>query len=172
MLNKTTHTEKELLRLAAEGSEAAFTEIFNLYKNKLYSFVLGVTKSEEQSLDFVQDIFMKLWINRASLPAIDNFSSYIFRSAQNQAINSFKRSMTEHCILKKNQVAEMASNSIEADLEYKLVSPMRNLIREDKQILAILQGHGEVGEGIHAGRPPRPRRPVCFPGGRRSKQLA
>ncbi len=126
MLNKTTHTEKELLRLAADGDEAAFIEIFNLYKNKLYSFLLRITKSEEQSLDFVQDIFMKLWMNRTSLSTIDNFSSYIFRAAQNKAINSFKRSMTENCILKKNPVAEMASNSIEADLEYKLLQTKLN----------------------------------------------
>lgn len=49
------------------------------------------------------------------------------------------------CTLPTGQVDFLRA---EADLEYKLVSPMRNLIREDKQILAILQGHGESGEGI------------------------
>ncbi len=121
LLNKTTYTEKELLRLAADGDEAAFIEIFNLYKNKLYSFLLRITKSEEQSLDFVQDVFMKLWINRANLSSIDNFSGYIFRSAQNQAINSFKRSMAENCILKKNPVVYITDDSIAANLEYKLL---------------------------------------------------
>ena len=43
----------------------------------------------------------------------------------------------------------------ESDLEYKLVSPMRNLIREQKGVVAILQGHGEppieeMGEWITA----------------------
>ena len=126
MPNKTTQTEKGLLRLAADGDEAAFIEIFNLYKDKLYSFLLSITKSEEQSLDFVQDIFMKLWMNGTSLSTIDNFSSYIFRAAQNQAVNSFKRSMTENYILKKNPVAEIASNSIEDDLEYKLLQTKLN----------------------------------------------
>ena len=121
MLNTTSHTEKELLRLAADGDEAAFIEIFNSYKNKLYSFLLRITKSEEQSLDFVQDIFMKLWINKANLSSIDNFSSYIFRAAQNQAINSFKRIMAENCILKIKPVAHMTDDSIEANLEYKLL---------------------------------------------------
>ena len=121
MPDKNSHTEKELLRLAADGDEAAFIEIFNSYKNKLYSFLLRITKSEEQSLDFVQDIFMKLWINKANLSSIDNFSSYIFRAAQNQAINSFKRIMAENCILKIKPVAHMVDDSIEANLEYKLL---------------------------------------------------
>lgn len=126
MPKKITHTEKELLRLAANGNEVAFIEIYNLYKNKLYSFLLRITKSEEESLDSVQDIFMKLWVNRINLASIDNFSNYIFRAAQNKAINSFKRCMTENCILKKIPVVDMALNSIEADLEYKLLQTKLN----------------------------------------------
>lgn len=43
----------------------------------------------------------------------------------------------------------------ESDLEYKLVSPMRNLMREQKGVVAIVQGHGEppieeMGEWITA----------------------
>lgn len=43
----------------------------------------------------------------------------------------------------------------ESDLEYKLVSPMRNLMREQKGVVAIVQGHGEpaieeMGEWIAA----------------------
>lgn len=126
MLDINSHTEKELLRLAADGDEAAFIEIFNSYKNKLYSFLLRITKSEEESLDFVQDIFMKLWINRANLASIDNFSAYIFRAAQNRALNSFKRSMAESSILKKNPVAQMVDDSIEANLECKLLETKLN----------------------------------------------
>ena len=114
------------MRLAANGNEVAFIEIYNLYKNKLYSFLLRITKSEEESLDSVQDIFMKLWVNRINLASIDNFSNYIFRAAQNKAINSFKRCMTENCILKKIPVVDMALNSIEADLEYKLLQTKLN----------------------------------------------
>lgn len=126
LLDINPHTEKELLRLAADGNEAAFIEIFNSYKNKLYSFLLRITKSEEQSLDFVQDVFMKLWINRAHLSSIDNFSGYIFRAAQNRSLNSFKRTMMESCMLKKNAVAPMLDDSILANLEYKLLETKLN----------------------------------------------
>ena len=126
MPDKNSHTERELLHLAAFGNEAAFIEIFNSYKDKLYSFLLRITKSEEQSLDFVQDVFMKLWINRAHLFSIDNFSAYIFRAAQNRALNSFKRSMTECCMLKKNAAALMVDDSILANLEYKLLQKKLN----------------------------------------------
>ena len=126
LLDINSHTEKELLRLSADGNEAAFIEIFNSYNNKLYSFLLRITNSGEESLDIVQDIFMKLWINRTHLSSIDNFSSYIFRAAQNRALNSFKRSMTVYSILKKNPIVPLLDDSIEANLKCKLLKTKLN----------------------------------------------
>ena len=153
MPDKNSHTEKELLRLAADGDETAFVEIFNLYKNKLYSFLLRITKSEEQSLDFVQDIFMKLWINKANLSSIDNFSSYIFRAVQNQAINSFKRTMAENCILKIKPVDHIVDDSIEANLEYKLLQiklneVVKKLPPQQSLVYTLSRAHGLNHEEI------------------------
>jgi RNA polymerase sigma-70 factor (family 1) len=153
LLNKTSHTEKELLHFAANGDEGAFIELFNLYKNKLYSFLLRITKSEEQSLDFVQDIFMRLWINRAKLSSIDNFNSYVFRAAQNQAINSFKRIMTENCILKIKPITQMVDDSIEENLEYKLLQiklneVVKKLPPQQNLVYTLSREHGLKHEEI------------------------
>ncbi|HEY5393390.1 MAG TPA: RNA polymerase sigma-70 factor [Hanamia sp.] len=131
MLINNSIPEKELQLLASEGSEEAFTQLFYLYKDRLYSFVLRLTNSEEQTLDFIQDIFMKLWINRSKLPEIDNLGSYIFRAAKNQAINSFKRTMNESIILAKLKVPEYLNNNIEADFEFKILeTKFRGLIEK------------------------------------------
>lgn len=128
MPTRNLHTEKELLLRASYGCEESFTQLFHLYNNKLYSFILGITKSEQQTLDFIQDIFMKLWINRANLVNVDNLGSYIFRSAQNQAINSFKRAMNETLIHSKLQSANAYDDNIEADLEYKILESKLNVV--------------------------------------------
>lgn len=41
--------------------------------------------------DILQDVFLKIWLKREAGELIDNFSSYLFRAARNQAINGFKR---------------------------------------------------------------------------------
>lgn len=117
---KSVHTEKDLLLLSAGGSQAAFTELYNLNKDRLYSFVLSLTKSEEQALDVVHDVFMRLWINRAQLVNIENFCSYIYRSAQNQILNSFKRAMNEAAILSLIN-PDVSQNNVEENLNYKVL---------------------------------------------------
>ena len=64
---------------------------------------------------------MKLWIKRVNLASIDNLGSYIFRSAQNQAINAFKHAMNESIIYSKLQSSKTYDDNIEANLEYKIL---------------------------------------------------
>ncbi|RPE12375.1 RNA polymerase sigma-70 factor [Chitinophaga lutea] len=93
-------SEKELLLEAAGGNELAFTSLFHGYKYKLYGFVYRLTGSHQSAEDLVQDIFEKLWKDRDVLRGIDSFQRYVFRMAQNAAINGFKRMAMEVTILK------------------------------------------------------------------------
>ena len=97
----SSYTEQDLLKRSAEGEEAAFAEIFNRYKFKLFGFVFRLTRSAEMAEDVVQDIFLQLWKNQASLAGIDNLSAYLFRMAQNQCINAFKRTARETVIMRQ-----------------------------------------------------------------------
>ncbi|MCW3463677.1 RNA polymerase sigma factor [Chitinophaga nivalis] len=85
------HNEAALLALAADGDEAAFTELFMRYHQKLYGFMLRLNGSPDTAEDTVQDVFLKLWKERDKLSGIHHFSSYLFRMAQNHAINAFRK---------------------------------------------------------------------------------
>nr|WP_295865649.1 RNA polymerase sigma-70 factor [uncultured Chitinophaga sp.] len=82
--------EQVLLASAATGDETAFEELFRKYGRKLYSFMLQLNGSAAAE-DIVQEVFFKLWKERDKLSAITHFNSYLFRMAQNQAINDFRK---------------------------------------------------------------------------------
>lgn len=88
-----------MLQLAANGDQAAFAQLFLLYKHRLFSFLMRLTQSPEMTEDVIQDIFMKLWRNRTTLSSVENFSSYLFKMAQNQCLTYFKRVAKEALIL-------------------------------------------------------------------------
>ncbi|UFH56144.1 RNA polymerase sigma factor [Spirosoma sp. KNUC1025] len=92
-------SERELVEMASSGNEIAFTQLFHLYKHKLYSFTLRLVNDPHAAEDIVQDIFLKLWNNRTQLAAVHSFGSYVFQMAQNQSINSFRRMASETLIL-------------------------------------------------------------------------
>ncbi|MGE7776552.1 RNA polymerase sigma factor [Chitinophaga sp. NPDC101104] len=105
----TPDTEKELLHEVAAGSERAFAALFNAYRKKLYTNIYRLTESRQTAEDTVHEVFLKVWLNRASLTNVDNFGAYLQRMARNQAISGFRRMAKETLIiseLKKEEAGQ------------------------------------------------------------------
>ena len=95
------HNELDLIRLVAEGDEQAFRKIFDHYSNKLYHYAFRITDEEELAEEIVMDAFLKIWINRVDLAAINRFDSYLYTVVRNQAFNAIKRMAHEAVIMKE-----------------------------------------------------------------------
>jgi RNA polymerase sigma-70 factor (family 1) len=79
--------EKELFARMATGNEAAFTQIFYHYTQRMYQYILNKTKSEDAAEEIVQEVFIKLWNKREELPQAENYESYIFKMAANKMVD-------------------------------------------------------------------------------------
>ena len=154
MNSETIHTEKELLLLAAQGSEPAFTLLFNRYKHKLYSYLLSLTTSPQIAEDIIQVTFLTLWKDRASLKAIDYFNAYLFTMTRNLAINSFKRMARETAILaalqpqQNNPAATVADNLSLKEVEQLLHQTIQSLPPQQKLIYTLSREQGLKHEDI------------------------
>lgn len=91
--------EQELLLEIASGSEVAFRELFQAYRRKLFSYLFKMTASREIAEDALQDIFLKLWTVRESLPTVGNINAYLHRMAHNYAYHVFRRLAKETLLL-------------------------------------------------------------------------
>lgn len=91
MATSTLHNERELLVLASQGDEAAFTQLFYAYHNKLGSYILQLTRSHETAEEIVQEVFIKIWTNRVSLATVEHFSAYLFVLSRNHAFNCLRQ---------------------------------------------------------------------------------
>lgn len=90
-LKQKKEREVELLSRIQMGSEEAFAALFNTYKDKLFGFAMALTNSTVKAEDLVQDVFLKIWQNRFRIAEIENINAFIFRMAQNQAIDELRR---------------------------------------------------------------------------------
>lgn len=114
--------EQLLLQRAAAGHEESFTRLFLLHKHKLYSFLLRLTDSPEMSEDVIQDVFLKLWKDRQNLVNIEQFGGYIYRMAQHQVLNAFRRMARETVILSElNKVGGAVNANAEDNLSVREV---------------------------------------------------
>jgi RNA polymerase sigma-70 factor (ECF subfamily) len=96
-----------------QGDEIAFGQLFRQYKDKLYSFILHLSGSATIAEDVLQDVFLKIWRDRHQLTNIDNFNAYLYRMAQNTAINVLRRQSREALLL--TEVQRLAPHGVQGD---------------------------------------------------------
>ncbi len=82
---------KPILSQVVEGDARAFRKIFDMFSPKVHAFALKLTRSHSLSEEIVQEVFVKIWIGRASLADINYFPSYLYTITRNHTFNVLKK---------------------------------------------------------------------------------
>jgi len=110
--------ERELLHKVALGDQKAFTELFERHQTLVYDFALRLTRSKSRAEEIVQDVFIKLWVNRAEIERIQNLAAYINRMARNYSYTALRKIAAETLRTVELAEPEMAGPS---DAEHRLL---------------------------------------------------
>ncbi|HEY4334971.1 MAG TPA: RNA polymerase sigma-70 factor [Puia sp.] len=97
---------KHAWELLAEGSEHAFTQLFDHYRGKVYSVAWHFLKSPVLAEEIVQDVFLKLWLKRQDLKEIQNTENYLFILTRNLVFDRLKALSYETAVQKKWPTAD------------------------------------------------------------------
>ena len=106
-------SDQEVVRHAARGREAAYRELIRRYQRPVFSLIYRMVRDRELAEDLAQETFIKV------LNAIDSyrpeykFSSWIFKIANNAAIDQLRRRALDTLSLDGSPHAETAE-AIEA----------------------------------------------------------
>jgi RNA polymerase sigma-70 factor (ECF subfamily) len=84
-------TDSELVVRARSGSEAAYRELLARYQRPVFSLVYRMVRNREQAEDLAQETFVKVFQNITRYDPKYKFSSWIFKIANNLAIDSLRR---------------------------------------------------------------------------------
>lgn len=85
------YNENELLKSVATGNQQAFRKLMHIYQPLLLTFVTRLTKSTYAAEEIVQDVFLKIWINREVLHGVQHFKGYLFILCRNYAIDQIRK---------------------------------------------------------------------------------
>jgi RNA polymerase sigma-70 factor (ECF subfamily) len=84
-----------LLRQLSAGYADAFTRLFEVHWDRVYSAAQVLTKSPQMAEDIVQEVFLKLWQQRERAAAIEKLEGFLFITARNLIYNRMARQQTE-----------------------------------------------------------------------------
>jgi RNA polymerase sigma-70 factor (ECF subfamily) len=128
VLNDTVSTEKQKLNIdetiftrIANDDMAAFEELYRLTERTVYAFVLSTLKNHDDTLDVVQDTYLKIRAAAHLYQPMGKPMAWVFTIARNLSISKIRSKQ-------KNDSVEMTD--LENDLNFSYVSD-----QEDRLII-------------------------------------
>lgn len=128
----------ELLKQIAAGDQAAFRQVYVYFYKRLYTFALAIVKTRESAEEITEDVFVRIWQKRGTLPAIQNLRVYLYTAIKNSSLNYLSRKA-------KESITEPFDH-IHVELSESTLTP--------EQILITAEIHQKIQKAVEA-LPPR-----------------
>ena len=141
--------EKELIIAMQEGNELAFEKLYLLYSARLFGRLLRLVKSEVDSKEILQDVFLKLWEKRASIDPENSIRSYLFKIAENKVYDFFRKVARDRNI--QARLIAISTNNYELIENFKsddekliaLESTIQNIPPQRQQVFRLCKLEGK-----------------------------
>lgn len=147
MSNLVLPCEKELLLKVARGDEHAFNELFNAHSQHLGTHIYRITNSTELAEEVVQDVFLKIWMNRETLTTVQNFKAYLFIISKNHALNCLRKIAKERIhqkIIEENTLVLETADGAATDSYYRLLDKAIDHLPPQQQKVYLLSRHNRL----------------------------
>jgi len=99
-------TDQDVVLAARRGSDAAYRELVRRYERPIFSLVFRMVRDRELAEDLTQETFIKALNALASYRPEFKFSSWIFKIANNAAIDQLRRREIDTLSLDGSPTAE------------------------------------------------------------------
>ncbi len=118
-MKATKKNETILITELKKGSVKAFDALYDLYFNKVFSYCLQISKSEQKACDITQDVFLKLWETRQLIKTEKSVSPYLFRIARNQLVSAYRETVNSDIYKEYIRYNSSFDNGPQTEIEYE-----------------------------------------------------
>lgn len=87
---------KELQVRIANADESALKQLHDQVYKHLFHGAMTITRSRAAAGEIVNDVFVKIWVNRSQLSDIDNLDAYLFTITRNLSLDYLRKVSGKH----------------------------------------------------------------------------
>lgn len=91
----TISNTEEIIRRLKKDDKSAVDELFGYYYPRLYHFSRSILKIENEIDDILQEVFVKIWLNRNKIGNADTFNAWIFTITKNEVLNLIRAKLRD-----------------------------------------------------------------------------
>jgi RNA polymerase sigma factor (sigma-70 family) len=88
-----------LLQQLRQGSEQAFTILYDKFSTPIYRNILHLVKNEDIAQELLQDLFLKIWEIRQNIKLEDSFKSFLYTVAGNMVYTHFRKTAKDNILI-------------------------------------------------------------------------
>jgi RNA polymerase sigma-70 factor (family 1) len=123
-------SDTDLLLLIRDGREAAFTEIYNRYWERLIATGYYYTRDKEAAEEIVHDVLMGLWLRQDSRE-IESLPAYLATAVKFSIFKAMARNKRRKELLAGHSTAQQMHNETELQLDARFLEEyLRGVIEQ------------------------------------------
>ena len=132
-------SENDIRAKIAADDPAALELIWNLYGSRLHAFLVVLLRSRPDAEDVLQDLFVKVAVQRARLLEVKNLQAYFFTMARNEALTLIRRRSRRHESPHPDDLWTVATETpiLAEDTAAKVQLTLESLPEEQRTVLVL-----------------------------------
>jgi RNA polymerase sigma-70 factor (ECF subfamily) len=129
--------EKQLVRLAQDGSTEAFEELVHKYQSKVFSMAMSMIRNREAADDAAQEVFLKAYIALPKFHLKSEFGTWLYRIAVNHIKDVLRKRgrAKEVSIEDVREIPAADGNAVEKAEVERETETRRSLVQKSVQAL-------------------------------------
>jgi len=153
-MNSDNENLKLLILQLQQGSDQAFTLLYDKYSKQLYRNILRLTKDENIAEELLQDLFLKIWESRENINPEKSFKSFLYKVAENLVYAHFRKIAKDNRLIAKLVIAyvDVDINAedviISKENQNLLNKAIENLPPQRKQVYMLCKLEGKTYEEV------------------------
>ncbi|MGX5818635.1 RNA polymerase sigma factor [Chitinophaga lutea] len=92
------YSEEELLLRSIRGDAAAFAELYEAHRDKVFAFAFTLCKSADTATEVVQEVFVRLWERRAQIEPGHSFAAYLRKITYHEVLGFFRKARRDRTL--------------------------------------------------------------------------
>jgi RNA polymerase sigma-70 factor (ECF subfamily) len=124
----------ETMEQIATGDQQAFKQLYGYFYKRLYHFAMSMVKTKEAAEEIIEDVFIRIWQQRAALPVIRNLKVYLYTAVKNTSLNYLSKKAKESITEPFDHIHIEFSESVNPE-QMMITAEMFNKIRQSVEAL-------------------------------------
>jgi len=136
-------SDNDLIKLALEGDQSAFEELYRRYEKRIFNFAYGMVGNVHAAGDVTHDTFLLVYKNLYRYRPGKSAASWIYKIAKNVARNHFRTR-------RRGEERYVSIEKKTSDDESSLADYLQTKDKNPEETLRIKEFHGELQRAINS----------------------